>query len=250
METIRSPAQGYPAPVKTTAHENNGTYTIDGVKSFVYGLGEADTYVVLARIEDDWACFAVSADAEGVMVTDEGWRTGLRACAIQNVAFKNVMVPQEARVDRGSARYLACRALTLAWTGMAAVAAGIARGAVKSARQYMSERYQCGTIIENHPAMKMLLAGAEAKAETVMQALSKADDSDLESDKSLKRAASLKLMATTLCSEAVTDCLQTFGGYGYMEDFGMEKRLRDITMLKSGLGPPFYLKQFIFDSEV
>jgi alkylation response protein AidB-like acyl-CoA dehydrogenase len=52
-----------------------------------------------------------------------------------------------------------------------------------------------------------------------------------------------------LCSRAVTDCLQTFGGYGYMEDFGMEKRLRDVTVLKSASGSPTYLKQIIFDIE-
>ena len=52
-----------------------------------------------------------------------------------------------------------------------------------------------------------------------------------------------------LCSRAVTDCLQTFGGYGYMEDYGMEKRLRDVTVLKSASGSSTYLKQLIFDIE-
>jgi alkylation response protein AidB-like acyl-CoA dehydrogenase len=72
---------------------------------------------------------------------------------------------------------------------------------------------------------------------------------DLKSYSGLKKAAAAKLSVIDLCSRAVTDCLQAFGGYGYMEDYGMEKRLRDVTVLKSAFGSSTYLKQLIFDIE-
>jgi alkylation response protein AidB-like acyl-CoA dehydrogenase len=74
-------------------------------------------------------------------------------------------------------------------------------------------------------------------------------DGDFSSFKKLKKSAAAKLVIMDLCSRAVTDCLQTFGGYGYMEDYGMEKRLRDVTVLKLASGSSAYLKQLIFDIE-
>jgi len=130
---------------------------------------------------------------------------------------------------------------------MAAIAVGIAKGA--AARKYAAERYQGGKQIEEHPAIKMLIAGAEAAIATAEATLSSLQDGGFTSFKGLKKSAAVKLTVIELCSRAVTDCLQTFGGYGYVEDFGMEKRLRDITVLKSASGSPTYLKQLIFDIE-
>jgi alkylation response protein AidB-like acyl-CoA dehydrogenase len=133
--------------------------------------------------------------------------------------------------------------------GMAAIATGIAKGAAGAARKYTAERYQGGTQIEEHPAVKMLIAGAEAGIASAQATVFSLQDVSLDSLQGLRKSAAAKLTVMELCSRAVTDCLQTFGGYGYMEDFGMEKRLRDVTVLKSASGSPTYLKQIIFDIE-
>ncbi|MDJ0766527.1 MAG: acyl-CoA dehydrogenase [Myxococcota bacterium] len=238
-----------PSAIETIAVPMGDAYQITGTKDFVYAMGDVDAYIVFVRVEQEWGCFLVPAGTSGIAVVSPGVRTGLRACTVQTVTFDDVLVKKAYRIDgaKASARALLYRALGLNWTGIAAIAVGIARGASAAARQYMSERYQGGMMIENHPALKMLVAGAEAKTETVISSMLKSDVTDVGSAAFYKRAASAKLMATTLCSEAVTDCLQTFGGYGYIEDFGMEKRLRDITTLKSACGSPFYLKQMMFD---
>jgi alkylation response protein AidB-like acyl-CoA dehydrogenase len=64
----------------------------------------------------------------------------------------------------------------------------------------------------------------------------------------LHTSAITRLAALSLSASAVTDAMQVLGGYGYMEDYGMEKRLRDVTVLKSMAGTPQYLKRFIFES--
>lgn len=152
-------------------------------------------------------------------------------------------------MDDGDAGSLVMRALSLSWAGMAAIALGIAKGAATAARQYASERYQGGSQIEDHPAVKLLLGGAGAAigvAESAVFALNQGDSFTI---RTMAKTAAAKLAATELCARAVTDCMQTLGGYGYMEDFRMEKRLRDVAVLKAAFGSPGYLKQLISDIE-
>ncbi|MFA5321358.1 MAG: acyl-CoA dehydrogenase [Smithella sp.] len=249
LGTIISPDKDAPAQIATTAALKNNKYIINGSKSFVYSMNDVDAYVVLARVNNKWGCFLIGENEKGIERTDAGARTGLRACLVEQVTFNNVEIPQEARIDDGDARELVIRALNLNWTGMAAIAVGIAKGAAEAARKYAAERYQGGTQIEEHPAVKMLIAGAEAGIASAQATVFSLQDSSLDSLQGLRKSAAAKLTVMDLCSRAVTDCLQTFGGYGYMEDFGMEKRLRDVTVLKSASGSPTYLKHIIFDIE-
>ena len=249
LGTIISPVQDAPARITTTAVQKGNHYIINGSKSFVYSMNGIDAYVVLARVNDQWGCFLVDANEKGIERIDVGARTGLRACLVEQVTFNHVEIPQEARVDDGDAREMVIRALGLNWTGMAAIGLGIAKGASAAAIKYSAERYQGGTQIEEHPAVKMLIAGAEASIAAAEATLFSLQEGSFTSFKGLKKAASAKLIIMDICSRAVTDCLQTFGGYGYMEDFGMEKRLRDVTVLKSAFGSTTYLKQLIFDIE-
>ena len=141
------------------------------------------------------------------------------------------------------------KALCINWLGISAIAAGIARGAVRAARDYASTRYQGGAMIEYLPAIQKLIALSEARMETAHAHLNQVASLSLESKGLLPRCAIAKLMVTDLSFHAVTDSLQVFGGYGYMEDYGMEKRLRDAAVLKSVSGSPNSLELFIFRQE-
>jgi alkylation response protein AidB-like acyl-CoA dehydrogenase len=249
LGAIVSPSKDAPARIMTTAVAEGNNYIISGVKSFVYSMDGVDAYVVLARVGESWGCFQVPANDNRIIRTDVGVRTGLRACRVEHVEFKNVSVPREARIDEGGALALVVRALCLNWAGMSAIAVGIAKGAAAAARKYAADRYQGGAQIEAHPAVKMLIAGSEASIGAAESAVFSLKDTDFTTVRRLMKPAAAKLAVMDLCARAVTDCLQSFGGYGYMEDFGMEKRLRDITVLKSASGSPTYLKQLVFDIE-
>ncbi len=249
LGTLIAPGKEAPAQITTTAVQKDNQYIINGSKSFVYSLYYVNAYVVLARVNEKWGCFLVDVDAKGIERIDIGLRTGLRACLVEDVRFNDVEIPLESRLDDGDARELVIRALCLNWAGMSAIAVGIAKGAAAAARKFTAERYQGGKQIEEHSAIKMLIAGAEASIAAAEATLYSLQDGGFTSLAKLKKSAAAKLAVTELCARAVTDCLQTFGGYGYMEDFGMEKRLRDITVLKSASGSPTYLKQLIFDIE-
>jgi len=134
------------------------------------------------------------------------------------------------------------------WLGIAAISIGIAQSAYLKAINYAHQRYQRGSVIKNIESVQMLLGASKAKIETAKNALFSFTASD--SYLLLKHAAHSKLIVTTLCSQVVTDCLQVFGGYGYMEDFGIEKKFRDINTLATIGGSPFFMKQFIAQMEM
>ena len=244
---IRCPDQDLPARVVTEAVPSAGDYIINGQKSFVWSMPGVDTFVVFARVASDWGCFLVSSNSSGLSKTDAGWRTGLRSCDLWHLEFNNVKVPVRHRIDNGNAKGLLARAMFLNWLGMSAIAVGIAKGAIATAKDYTSQRYQGGTIIENHPAIKNLIGDSEARIAVSSAAVKSISHPVAAFDRAFTIAAMTKLMVMELCAKAVTDCLQTMGGYGYMEDFKIEKRLRDVATLKSAGGSPSYLKQIIFD---
>lgn len=168
---------------------------------------------------------------------------GLRGVA-HKVIFNNTSVEHVATLNKSAIQTL----FAFMWLGIAAIACGIAQSAYIKAFNYAHQRYQRGCIIKNIESVQMLLGSSKANIETARHALFSFDLCDSYS--LLKQAARSKLTATTLCSQAVTDCLQVFGGYGYMEDFGIEKKFRDINTLTTIGGSPFFMKQFIAQMEM
>jgi len=246
--TLNIPSLDAPARVISQAQKTKKGYVIDGVKPFMYAMPGAEAAVVFCRVDDNWGCFLIPLNLTGTQCSDVGVRSGLRASYLTHLTLKDVTVPAEARLDDGDALPLLMRALSLNWLGLAAIGAGIARGAVRAARKYASERYQGGTMLENHPVIRMLIAGAESNMEGASALVARAADIGLGTPELMRASAIARLTGMQLATEATTDSLQVFGGYGYMEDYGMEKRLRDVTVLKSMAGTPQYLKQFIFES--
>ncbi len=247
LKTLHEPETDSPAKIKTTIKKSGKGYLLNGLKTFVYSMKDTAYLIVFARYNDTWACVNLPAGSGEIIETDPGIRTGLRACTLNHIEFSNVVVPEQDIIFGDDALSLLKRALCLNWAGLAAIACGIAKGSVKSARQYASERYQGGTIIENHAAVQMLIAESEANAAACRSLAESLSGTDPMTLSGLRFAAAAKLKCCELGAKAVTDSLQVFGGYGYMEDYGMEKRLRDISVLKAGWGTPNFLKKFIFE---
>jgi alkylation response protein AidB-like acyl-CoA dehydrogenase len=243
--TLSDPLCDAPAHIETEAVSHSYGYTITGTKTFVYALPDPEAFVVLCRVAGTWGCFLVSAEAQGLIRESVGERTGLRACSLNYLTFRETEALL--RLDDGNARSLLEHVMSLNWLGIAAIGAGIAEGAVQAARRYAAERYQGGTMIANLPAVRTLMAEAMTNIQAA-RAMVNHSALHFGADK-LSICAMTRLAVLSLSAAAVTDALQVFGGYGYMEDFGMEKRLRDVTVLKSMAGTPQYLKRFIFESK-
>ncbi len=245
---LLDPSADSPEPVRTTLAKAGRGNKLQGAKAFVWQPPKTKLYSILGRGEDSgWKCFAVPADSQGLSITPVGKRIGLRACEVMHLEFNDVSVPAKNVIDLGSAELF--RLLGYFWLGLGSIGIGIAEGALSSAIEYTAERYQGGKIINQHAAVKMLLSESATRIQASIGMLERAAASDeADSKEFLKLAAMAKLSIMEATAQAVTDCLQTFGGYGYMEDYRMEKRLRDVSALKCMGGSPNYLKILIADA--
>jgi alkylation response protein AidB-like acyl-CoA dehydrogenase len=229
--TILDPSRPEPARIETVAEAKDG-WAITGRKDFVYAAPETDAFVVFAREGSEWRAFLIPAGGAGVKVEDAGYRMGLRACGLKNVILERARVGDEAllKFSRPAAEVV-MEYLRLWWLGTAAIAAGIAKGAEEAARQYAAERYQGCTEIIHHPAVNaLMLAQARSRTASCAGAMERAA-AEGGARPALAAAAQARLTGLADAAEAVTDSLQAFGGYGYMEDYRMEKRYRDVNTL-------------------
>jgi butyryl-CoA dehydrogenase len=212
---------------------------VSGTKSFVAAVPGCDGWIVYGVGRNGWQPVVVHPDAAGLQRRVVGTRMGLAAVELLELDLTNVPV---AAVDVLAPRppWVLVRRLLL---GLAAIAVGNARGALTSARSYAEERFQGGGQIESHPAIQALLGDAASRVAAAAALLRKTADEDRDDDAALWRAVAAKLRCTVDCCQAVTDCLQAFGGYGYMEEYGLEKRLRDAVTLKATTGRPDDLRR-------
>ena len=242
---LKNPAAEIPVKWQTRVSKQGQRWILSGAKSFVYLPPDAEELLVLAQREAQWVWIKLSLQSGEIRRTEAAPRSGLRACRVEHLRFDQIPLDDDALLFLPKATDLLHNILIQNWLGLSAIALGTARGALHSAKTYVRQRYQGGTLIKEHDAVRGLLAGAESNIQTA-EALLHAQTQNMEKTfTDVRRAAMVKWQAMKLLSRAVTDSLQTFGGYGYMEDYGMEKRLRDITVLKSMAGSPLYLKRFI-----
>ena len=204
-----------------------------GSASFVHGAPGSEAYVVYAAGESGWQKIVIPRDAEGLTVQDVGQRTGLAAVEVSHLGFDDIVVRDDWRLGKGDPGSLLRRLML----GIGSIALGNARGALRGARAYAEERYQGGRLIEGHPAIQMLLGESAVRIAAVTGCLTAAARAG-----TLWEALAAKLTATVECAKAVSDCLQVLGGYGYMEDYRLEKRLRDAMTMEAMVIAPSTLR--------
>ena len=232
---------------KTRLSKQNGRWILNGAKHFVYSPPDNEAYLVFAQDEEKIAAVMVPVSAEGVKRETLPQRLGLLACTVEHVNFNDVQIESKALFSGDKAYEALLRALFIHWLGVSALALGTGKGALKAAKSYAKERYQGGTIIENHAAVQRLITSAEVDLFAAEAQLNQRWRLDTIRTQDLRRAAMMKLSVTKLCTHAVSNAMQCYGGYGYMEDYGIEKRFRDVNTLKSMAGTPLYLKRIIFE---
>jgi len=245
-EVIDDPSRQAPARIETVAKETDGGFAITGGKDFVFEGKDAAAYLVFARVDSEWAVFMVPASADGLEVEDAGFRMGVRACRMTNLFLDNVKVGADARLKFDApVSEIVMNHMRLWNLGLVAIGAGVARGGLAQARAYAEERYQGCTEIINHPGMGALLAESEARIMVCQGLVMRACAESQSPRKALIDSCKARLAGMAAAAGAVTDSLQIFGGYGYMEDYRMEKRYRDINSLKSAGGSARDLRMLI-----
>jgi len=232
---------------RTTArHEDGpdgGCWVLDGGKRFITNAGEAGTYIVTARTgtRDDGAAeisaFIVTSDTPGFSVGRLEEKLGLHASATGELVFDGARVPAANMLgERGTGFKTFLRILDGGRISIGALAVGLAQAALDASIPYAREREQFGRPIGTFQGVAFMIADMATEIEAARQMVWRAAWlKDQGRDYSLA-AAQAKLFASEVSSRATNAGIQVHGGYGYVEEYKVERYLRDAKLTEIGEG--------------
>ncbi|MVU78422.1 acyl-CoA dehydrogenase [Nocardia sp. ET3-3] len=228
------------AALRCRAVEADGGYRITGTKAWITNGGKADYYTLFARTGEGSrgiSCFLVPADTEGLSFGKPEEKMGLRAVPTTTAAYDDAFLPAERLLGApGQGLPIAFSALDSGRLGIAAVATGIAQRALDDAVAYAKGREAFGRPIIDHQGLGFILAdmaaAVDAARATYLDAARRRDAGLPYS----RQASVAKLTATDAAMKVTTDAVQVFGGYGYTQDFPVERYMREakITQIFEG----------------
>jgi alkylation response protein AidB-like acyl-CoA dehydrogenase len=232
------------AATRTTATRDGDDYVIDGSKRFISHASVADLITVFAVTDPEGprhrrlSAFVVELPTKGFSVTRLEHKMGIRGSPTAELAFDRVRVPGANRLGaEGDGFGIAMRTLDRSRPGIAAQAVGIAQGALEVATAYARDRRQFGQRIGELQMVGAMLADMDAATEAARQLLYKACvEIDAASPEASRWSAMCKLVAGDAAMRVTTDAVQVLGGYGYIDEFPVERMMRDakITQLYEG----------------
>lgn len=231
------------AAIRTRALRAGDSYHVDGRKVFVTNGEHAGIYIVFAvtspdaRTSSRISAFAVPADTPGVRVLRKERKLGLRASEIAEVEFASAMVAADHLLGHeGGGFGIAMSLLDGGRVGIGAQSVGIARGAYELAVRYAVGREQFGRPISDFQAIQWMLADMSTRIEAARLMVQRAAwlrDAGLPHT---LEASQAKLFGSETAVDVVDKALQVHGGYGYLEEYEVERYLRDAraTVLYEG----------------
>jgi cyclohexane-1-carbonyl-CoA dehydrogenase len=220
------------AAITTKAQKRGHSYVLTGRKLFATNGGVAGLYSALARTgEKDLSFFIVERPWKGVVIGKREDKCGFRGSDTSEVLLEDVDVPEENLVgEEGSGFLIAMADFDMSRPSVAALALGIAEGALDCATEYAGHRHTFGKPLIGHQPIQFMLADALTLIEAGRGLMEKAA---LNFDAG-QRNTTLASMAKCFCSDAAmkitTDMVQVLGGYGYIKDFPMERMFRDAKL--------------------
>jgi alkylation response protein AidB-like acyl-CoA dehydrogenase len=225
------------ASLRTTATRESAGWVITGTKLFVTSARYAPFFIVLARVGQPQparphagiTAFLVPAGIPGVIVGRAEHKLGLQASDTSAVTFEGARVPLTAVLGTEGKGFseVAMAGLDAGRIGIGAQSLGIARGALSLATAYAKERKQFGAAIASFQAIRFSLAQVRTELEAARLLVLRAAWLKDNGSSFSREAAQAKLYASEAANRAVYACLQVFGGYGYMREYGIERYFRD-----------------------
>jgi alkylation response protein AidB-like acyl-CoA dehydrogenase len=225
-----------PAAMRTTARRDGDDYVLNGAKAWTTHGGEADFYKVMARTSPERngiSCFLVPADTPGLTADNPEKKMGLTGSTTATMLFQDVRVPVERRLgNEGDGLRIALAGLDSGRLGIAAVATGLAQGALDQAVAYAQQRETFGKRIIDHQGLAFVLADMEAAVQSARATTLHAARLRDQGLPFGREASIAKLVATDNAMKVTTDAVQVLGGYGYTRDFPVERYMREAKVMQ------------------
>jgi len=228
--------------LRVRAVEKDGKWAISGSKQFVTNGKRAGVAIVFAVTDPDQgkrglSAFIVPTDTPGFNVGAPEHKLGIRASDTCPINFDDCAIPAANLLGkRGEGLKIALSNLEGGRIGIAAQALGIARAAFDAARAYAKERVQFGKPIQEHQSVANMLADMQTQINAARLLIHHAARMRTEGVPCLSEASQAKLYASEMAERVCSDAIQIHGGYGYLQDYPVERHYRDarITQIYEG----------------
>ena len=218
--------------LETRAERKDGGWVLNGAKQWITSGDKAGVMVVWARSGGEGAgglsAFIVEGGTRGLLVGRHEDKMGLRASTTVPLQFEDCRLPAEALLGpEGQGFKLAMMALDGGRIGIASQACGVARAALAATVRYTKERRAFGKSVSDFQAVRFMLANIQTELAAAELMTFRAAGLK-ESGRPFSREASMaKLFASEMANRAADKAVQLHGGYGYIDEFPVERHLRD-----------------------
>ncbi len=237
---------------QTKAVLDGDEWVLNGSKCFITNGKVADVYIVIAitsitedkrgRKKKNFSAFIVDKDTPGFTFGTKEKKMGIRGSSTYELIFEDARIPKDALLGaEGKGFPIAMHTLDGGRIGIAAQALGIAEGALERTIEYTKERKQFGRAIAAQQNTQFKLADMATRVEAAKMlvykaALKKQEFADGARVSYSVEAAMAKLFAAETAMAVTTECVQLFGGYGYIREYDVERMMRDakITEIYEG----------------
>jgi alkylation response protein AidB-like acyl-CoA dehydrogenase len=228
--------------LRTRAELKDGQWVLNGAKQFVSNGRRAKLAIVFAVTDPELgkkglSAFLVPTDTPGFAVDRSEHKMGIKASDTCAVTLSDCRIPEENLLgQRGKGLAIALSNLEGGRIGIAAQALGIARAAFEAALGYARERVQFGKPIIEHQSIGNLLADMQVRLNAARLMILHAARLKSAGLPCLSEASQAKLFASEIAEQVCSSAIQVHGGYGYLEDYPVEKYYRDarITQIYEG----------------
>jgi alkylation response protein AidB-like acyl-CoA dehydrogenase len=228
---------------RTTARRDGEDWVIDGGKRFITNAGQAGLYVLTARTSTDddgtarISAFIVPADSPGFEVGRLEEKMGLHASATGELRFDGVRVPASNLLgEEGTGFRSFLEVLDGGRISIAALALGLAQAALDAAVPYAQTREQFGRPIGSFQGVAFMIADMATEIEAARALVHRAAWLKDQGRDFALAAAQAKLFASEVSSRVTNAAIQVHGGYGYVEEYKVERYLRDAKLTEIGEG--------------
>lgn len=225
--------------LKTTARRDGDEYVINGTKQFITSGANGQVAIVIAATDKAAGKRGLSAFIVPThQLGNEGWKVdrletklGQNSSDTAQIRLDNCRIPAANLIgEEGQGYKIALSALEGGRIGIASQSVGMARSALEVAIAYAKERDSFGQVIFQHQAVSFRLADCATQLEAARQLIRHAASLRDAGQPCLKEAAMAKLFATEVAERVCSAAIQTLGGYGYVNDFPLERIYRDVRV--------------------
>ena len=241
--SLSEPESGSDASnMRTFAKKEGDHYVINGTKNWVTNGINGDIVILFCMTEKSVgykgiSAFVVEKGTLGLSIGKKENKLGIRASDTCELYFENCRIPGENIIgEEGQGFKVAMKALGGGRIGIAAQALGLARAALDASISYAKERKQFGKTIGEFDAIRNKLANMATEIDAARMLVWRAAKLKDDGKNYYRESSMAKLYASSTAMKAATECVQIHGGYGYMQEYGVERLMRDakITQIYEG----------------